>query len=29
VPLPAIVLGLAPLGIGAAWWAMRTKGGGR
>jgi hypothetical protein len=25
VPLPVIVLGLAPLGIAAAWWTMRGK----
>ena len=25
VPLPAIVLGLAPFGIAAAWWVMRGK----
>jgi chromate transporter len=29
VPLPVIVLGLAPFGIGAAWWAMRARETGR
>ena len=25
LPLPTIVLGLAPFGIGAAWWTMRQR----
>jgi chromate transporter len=29
VPLPVIVLGLAPFGIGAAWWVLRARETGR
>jgi chromate transporter len=25
VPLPVIVLGLAPFGIAAAWWTLRRR----
>jgi chromate transporter len=25
VPLPYVVLGLAPFGIAAAWWALRAR----
>jgi chromate transporter len=29
VPLPVIVLGLAPFGIGSAWWVLRARETGR